>query len=237
MPGAGRAPRQLSPRPVHADLGCSRRQRTVRRGVATPAGHCRRSRAGAASRTVRGDGARGQVEGAPAAPHHRDRAELRHPGGGAHRPPERAREYLGQPGEEPDLGAEPRLRELDNARRRRPSTPASSSASRVSCRRASPVVWSTTPGITRAFSVQTFHIYGSPASEIALKAIDYLPSVQVLEHLGGEQHLGRRRWCGRLRHVPRHRARDARRHRHPLHRLRQQHLAVRRFVAERAAVQ
>jgi len=35
----------------------------------------------------------------------------------------------------------------------------------------SPVVWSTTPGITRAFSVQTFHTYGSPASEVALSAI------------------------------------------------------------------
>jgi hypothetical protein len=45
---------------------------------------------------------------------------------------------------------------------------------------ASPVVWSTTPGITRTFSTQTNHIYGNPASEVALKAIDYLPSNKYL---------------------------------------------------------
>lgn len=45
---------------------------------------------------------------------------------------------------------------------------------------ASPVVWSTTPGITRTFSAQTFHTYGNPASEAALKAIAYLPSSKYL---------------------------------------------------------
>jgi PKD repeat protein len=45
---------------------------------------------------------------------------------------------------------------------------------------ASPVTWSTTPGITRTFSAQTMHTYGSPGSEVALKAIDYLPSNQYL---------------------------------------------------------
>ncbi len=44
----------------------------------------------------------------------------------------------------------------------------------------SPVVWSTTPGITRTVSAQTVHTYGSPASEQALKAIDYLPSAKYL---------------------------------------------------------
>jgi len=42
------------------------------------------------------------------------------------------------------------------------------------------VTWSTTPGITRTFSSETFHTYGSLASETALKAIDYLPSGQYL---------------------------------------------------------
>lgn len=45
---------------------------------------------------------------------------------------------------------------------------------------ASSVTWSTTPGITRTFSTQTYHTYGSPSSEVALKAIDYLPSNQYL---------------------------------------------------------
>ena len=45
---------------------------------------------------------------------------------------------------------------------------------------ASPVVWSTTPGITRTVSPETFHTYGVPASEVALKAIDYLPSTKYL---------------------------------------------------------
>ena len=45
---------------------------------------------------------------------------------------------------------------------------------------ASPVVWSTTPGITRTFSAQTMHTYANNASEIALKAIDYLPSSKYL---------------------------------------------------------
>ena len=45
---------------------------------------------------------------------------------------------------------------------------------------ASPVVWSTTPGITRTFSVQTNHTFGNYASEVALKAIDYLPSNKYL---------------------------------------------------------
>lgn len=44
----------------------------------------------------------------------------------------------------------------------------------------SSVVWSTTPGITRTVSPQTVHTYGVPASEVALKAIDYLPSNQYL---------------------------------------------------------
>ena len=45
---------------------------------------------------------------------------------------------------------------------------------------ASPVVWSTTPGITRTFSAQTNHTFGNYASEVALKAIDYLPSNKYL---------------------------------------------------------
>lgn len=45
---------------------------------------------------------------------------------------------------------------------------------------ASAVTWSTTPGITRTVSPQTMHTYGNPASEVALKAIDYLPSTQYL---------------------------------------------------------
>ncbi|MFN8588335.1 MAG: LamG-like jellyroll fold domain-containing protein [Candidatus Eisenbacteria bacterium] len=45
---------------------------------------------------------------------------------------------------------------------------------------ASPVVWSSTPGITRTMSPETNHTYGVPASEVALKAIDYLPSNQYL---------------------------------------------------------
>jgi len=45
---------------------------------------------------------------------------------------------------------------------------------------ASPVVWSTTPGITRTVSSQTFHTFGNYASEVALKAIDYLPSSKYL---------------------------------------------------------
>lgn len=44
----------------------------------------------------------------------------------------------------------------------------------------SPVTWSTTPGITRTVSAQTVHTYGVPASEVALKAIDYLPSNRYL---------------------------------------------------------
>ena len=44
----------------------------------------------------------------------------------------------------------------------------------------SAVVWSTTPGITRDYSPQTNHIYGNQASEVALKAISYLPSTQYL---------------------------------------------------------
>ncbi len=44
----------------------------------------------------------------------------------------------------------------------------------------SSVVWSTTPGITRTFSTQTNHTYGSFVSEQALKAIDYLPSTGYL---------------------------------------------------------
>ncbi len=56
---------------------------------------------------------------------------------------------------------------------------------------ASSVTWSTTPGITRSFNpTQTMHTYGSPASEVALKAIDYLPSNQylnvwVVNNIGG----------------------------------------------------
>ena len=44
----------------------------------------------------------------------------------------------------------------------------------------SPVTWSTTPGITRRVSPETVHTYGLPASEVALKALDYLPSNQYL---------------------------------------------------------
>ncbi len=44
----------------------------------------------------------------------------------------------------------------------------------------SPVVWSTTNGITRTNSAQTFHVFGSSPSEVALKAIDYLPSDKYL---------------------------------------------------------
>ncbi|MEP7027149.1 MAG: PKD domain-containing protein [Candidatus Eisenbacteria bacterium] len=44
----------------------------------------------------------------------------------------------------------------------------------------SAVTWSTTPGITRTFSSQTNHSYGNQASEIVLKAIDYLPSDKYL---------------------------------------------------------
>ncbi len=45
---------------------------------------------------------------------------------------------------------------------------------------ASPVMWSTTPGITRTNSPETNHTYGSLASENALKAIDYLPADRYL---------------------------------------------------------
>lgn len=44
----------------------------------------------------------------------------------------------------------------------------------------SSVTWSTTPGITRTVSPQTMHTYGSPGSEVALKAINYLPSNKYL---------------------------------------------------------
>jgi PKD repeat protein len=44
----------------------------------------------------------------------------------------------------------------------------------------SPVVWSTTPGITRDNSPETNHTYGSLASETALKAISYLPAANYL---------------------------------------------------------
>ena len=44
----------------------------------------------------------------------------------------------------------------------------------------SPVVWSTTPGITRDNSPETNHTYGSLASENALKAISYLPAANYL---------------------------------------------------------
>lgn len=45
---------------------------------------------------------------------------------------------------------------------------------------ASPVVWSTMPGITRDNSPETNHTYGSLASETALKAISYLPADRYL---------------------------------------------------------
>lgn len=45
---------------------------------------------------------------------------------------------------------------------------------------ASPVAWSTMPGVTRDNSPQTNHTYGNPVSEAALKAISYLPSNQYL---------------------------------------------------------
>lgn len=45
---------------------------------------------------------------------------------------------------------------------------------------ASSVTWSTTPGITRTYSAETMHTYGSPSSEVALKAINYLPSTKYL---------------------------------------------------------
>ena len=44
----------------------------------------------------------------------------------------------------------------------------------------SPVVWSTTPGITRDNSPETNHTYGSLVSENALKAISYLPAASYL---------------------------------------------------------
>ena len=44
----------------------------------------------------------------------------------------------------------------------------------------SPVVWSTTPGITRDNSPETNHTYGSLVSENALKAISYLPAANYL---------------------------------------------------------